>query len=339
MFCLVLNARLGASLIVAALAFAAGTLPAAAQVPIMAPFNVPGAVDGGVTRHADVAYADGSGRKLDVYTPDKPMGPSPVVMFIHGGSWSGGAKYEYEFIGRAFAANGYVAVIPDYRKWPEVAYPDFLSDNAQAVRWIEDHIGEFGGDKTRLFLAGHSAGAYNAVMLGLDRSFLREYEVTIPIRAVAGISGPYNFYPFEYDEVRRTFGDAPNPEGTQPVNLVTSDAPPMLLVSGTSDPIVRRQNSEELARRLQAQNIWVTEKYYEGFGHMEPIIAFGALWRWRMPVLADTLEFFQRFGAFPSGVARPVYTPEPPVAEQDPTTALIQKLDEILAPISAGEGG
>lgn len=313
--------------------------PATAQVTIFSAFNLPGAVDGGARKHADIPYADGERKKLDVYRPENQSGPAPVVMFIYGGGWAAGDKFEYEFVGRAFAAAGYVAVIPDYRKYPEVAYPDFLSDNAEAIKWVEDNIAGYGGDKSRFFLAGHSAGAYNAVMLSLDQSFLREFGVTMPILAVAGISGPYNFYPFEYDEVRRVFGQAPNPEGTQPINLITANAPPMLLMSGTSDPIVKSANTSAFAKRLRAQNIWVTEKYYEGFGHMEPVISLGALWRWRMPVLTDTIEFFQTFGAFPSGAPRPLYTPEPPVEQQDPMTALIEEMDAILEPIGGTPGG
>jgi acetyl esterase/lipase len=320
------------------LAVAAAT-PSLAQVTIFSAFNLGPAVDPGVRKEADVAYADGDRKKLDIYTPEKPEGPAPVVMFIYGGGWAAGDKFEYEFVGRAFAAAGYVAVIPDYRKFPEVAYPDFLSDNAQAIKWVEDNIANYGGDTSRFFVVGHSAGAYNSMMLSLDSSFLREFGVTMPIRAVAGISGPYNFYPFEYDEVRRVFGKAPNPEGTQPINLVTSNAPPMLLMSGTTDPIVRVENSTAMAEKLRAQGVWVTEKFYDGFGHMEPVIALGALWRWRMPVLADTLGFFQTFGAFPSGAPRPLYTPEAPVEQQDPMTALIKEMDAILEPISAGSGG
>lgn len=315
----------------------ATALPAAAQaVTIFSPFNIGAAVDQGVRKDENVAYADGERKKLDIYRPEKQTGPAPVVMFIYGGGWAAGDKFEYDFVGRAFAANGYVAVIADYRKFPEVAYPDFVSDNAEAMKWIEDNIANYGGDTNRFFLAGHSAGAYNAVMLALDHSFRREFGVTMPIRAVAGISGPYNFYPFEYDEVRRVFGKAPNPEGTQPVNLVTSEASPMLLMSGTTDPIVRMQNTTALAERLRAQGIWVSEKFYDGFGHMEPVIALGAMWRWRMPVLADTLAFFQTFGAFPSGAPRQLYTPEPPV--DDAMTALIKQMDDILVPISHSGG-
>ena len=135
--------------------------------------------------------------------------------------------------------------------------------------------------------------------------------------------------------MRDAFGEAPNPEGTQPINLVTPDAPPMLLVSsGTSDPIVRVQNSKALAEKLREHGVWVTEKYYDGFGHLEPVIALGAMWRWRMPVLADTVEFFQRFGAFPSGVPRPLYTPEPPVEKQDMLAELIKEMDLVFVPIA-----
>lgn len=305
-------------------------LPVAAQVTIFSPFNVAEAMDQGVKKSAGVPYADGERKKLDVYRPLKGSGPAPVVMFIYGGSWRAGDRFEYEFVGRALAAAGFVVVVPDYRLWPEVRYPEFLEDNAQAMKWVEDNIRGYGGDPRRFFLAGHSAGAYNAVMLGLDRSFQREYGVTMPVRGIAGISGPYNFYPFEYDQVRDTFGPAPNPEGTQPINLVTPDAPPIFLASGTADPIVRVENSRALADKLRASNVWVTEKYYEGFGHLEPVLALGAMLRFRMPVLQDMVDFFQTFGAFPSGTPRPVFTPDPP---EDRMTALIRQMDEVLAPI------
>lgn len=312
------------------------TIPTAAGVNFLTPFNLPGAYDEDAVKLGDgVPFADGQRFKLDVYTPKNPTGPAPVVMFIYGGAWEAGDRADYEFVGRALASRGFVTVIPDYRVYPEVTYPEFLEDNAAAVRWIEQNISRYGGDTKRFFLSGHSAGAYNAVMLALDGSFLREYGVTMPIRGVAAISGPYDFYPFEYDQVRHAFGKAPSPEGTQPVNLVQPEAPPMLLLSGTIDPIVRIQNTEHLAQKLKAQNNWVSVKFYEGAGHMEPVIAMGALWRWRFPVLEDVTEFFSRFGAFPGGVPVPRgYTPEPPVGQPD-MQQIIARLDSMFAPISS----
>ncbi|HEY4198929.1 MAG TPA: alpha/beta hydrolase [Devosiaceae bacterium] len=305
--------------------------PAAAQ-DIMAPFNVGAAMDDAAVLGQGIAYGDGDRMKLDIYGPKDPTGPAPVVMFIYGGSWKQGSRADYQFVGRALAANGFVAVIPDYRLYPEVSYPKFLEDNAAAVKWIQDNIESYGGDTSRFFIAGHSAGAYNAVMLGVEKSFLNEYQVTMPVKGIAAISGPYDFYPFEYDEVRNTFGNTDNPEGTQPVNLITSDEPPMLLLQGNQDPIVRMQNTDHLAHKLKDAGDWVTVKYYNNIGHMEPVFAIGALWRWRAPVLADMVAFFTQFGAFPSGAPKPAYTPAAPDGQTN-IEATIARLDAVLDPI------
>lgn len=324
--------------LLAALTMAALLLPNAVQaVSIMDPFNIPAAMDGGTSKVGDgIAYADGARTKLDVYAPEERGAPAPVVFFIYGGGWSRGERGEYEFVGRALASRGFVTVIADYRLYPEVRYPDFLEDGARALRWVQDNIANYGGDPNRLFLAGHSAGAYNAVMQALDPAFRAEYGVTMPILAVAALSGPYDFYPFEYNEVRDVFGEAPNPQGTQPINLITAESPPMYLATGTTDPIVRVQNTERFAERLRAQGVWVTSQYYDGFGHMEPVLAMGALWRWRMPVLDDMVGFFQRFGAFPSGVPYLAVAPEEPQMLPDsvaPIDQIVSELNAMFQPI------
>lgn len=304
---------------------------------VMDPFNLPAAMDGGTVKvGSDIPYADGPRHKLDVYAPEQRGALSPVVFFIYGGGWSRGEKYEYQFVGQALASRGFVVVIADYRLYPEVAYPDFLSDSANALGWVQDNIASYGGDPNRLFLAGHSAGAYNSVMLGLDPSFLREYGVTMPILGIAALSGPFDFYPFEYNEVREVFGKAPNPQGTQPINLVTSDSPPMYLATGTTDPIVRMQNTERFAQKLKDNGVWVTTRYYDGFGHMEPVLAMGALWRWRMPVLDDMVAFFQMFGAFPGGVPYVAVAPEAPEQLPEaiaPMEQIVQQMNEMFQPI------
>ena len=322
----------------AAIALLAALLPASAHaVSIMDPFNVSAAMDSGTSRVGDaIAYGDGNRSRLDVYAPEQRGAAAPVVFFIYGGGWSRGERREYEFVGRALASRGFVTVIADYRLWPEVSYPSFLEDGARALRWVQDNIAQYGGDPNRLFLAGHSAGAYNAVMQALDPSFRNEFGVTMPILGVAALSGPFDFYPFEYNEVRDVFGQAPNPEGTQPINLITSASPPMYLATGTTDPIVRMQNTERFADRLRAQGVWVTSQYYDGFGHMEPVIAMGALWRWRMPVLDDMVGFFQRFGAFPSGVPYLAVAPEAPEMLPEsvmPTDQIVQQLNDLYQPI------
>ena len=282
-----------------AFALGAGLLPSQAQaVSLMDPFNIPTAVDGGVVKIGDgIAYAGGPRGKLDVYVKQNPNANAPVVMFIYGGGWNRGERWEYDFVGRALASRGFVAVIPDYRLVPEVTYPAFLYDVAVAAKWVEDNITTFGGNPNKLFMAGHSAGAYNAVMMGLDPSFFRDAGCGLKVRGVAGLAGPYDFYPFEFNEVQAAFGYAANPEGTQPVKLVTSDAPPMFLATGNLDLIVKTDNTTALATKLREHNVPVDERYYDGIGHMEIVTAMGAMLRWRAPVLDDMVNFYASLGA------------------------------------------
>jgi acetyl esterase/lipase len=311
-------------------------LPVSAfAISLMDPFNLPPAMDADAVQIGNgVPYADGARQKLDVYAPQNPTGPAPVVFFIYGGGWNRGERSDYVFAGRALASRGFVVVIADYRLVPEVRYPGFLEDNAQAIKWTQDNIASYGGDPQRLFLAGHSAGAYNAVMLALDPSFLAEYGVTVPIRAVAALSGPFDFYPFEYGEVTEAFGQAPNPEGTQPINLVTPDAPPMFLATGMNDPIVRAINTEKLAKKLTDQGVWVTTKYYDGIGHMEAATSLGAMMRWRAPILDDMVFFFESFGAFPNDAPRRVAAPLEPAGDTGQMADIMKRLDETFQPVS-----
>jgi len=317
-------------------AAALGALAGPAQaISLMDPFNLPPAMDPETVQlGTGVAYADGPRKKLDVYAPETQIGAAPVVFFIYGGGWNRGQRSDYQFVGRALAARGFVVVVADYRLVPEVRYPEFLEDCAQALRWTQDNIASYGGDPQRLFLAGHSAGAYNAVMLGLDPSFLRDYGVTVPIRGIAALAGPFDFYPFEYGEVSAAFGSAPNPEGTQPVNLVTSDAPPMFLATGMYDPIVRPRNTETLAKKLTSSGVWVTTKYYEGIGHMEAVTSLGAMMRWRAPILSDMVFFFESFGAFPNQAPRRVAAPLEPAGQAGRMADVLKRLEETFEPVS-----
>lgn len=189
-------------------------------------------------------------QKIDVFVPPSP-GPHPVLVFIPGGGWHSGTAGEYHFIGRNFARAGYVTVLAGYRLVPDGRYPRMLEDSALAVRWALDHAHAWGGDPQRLFLMGHSAGAYNAAMLGLERQWLGRLGVGEgAVKGVIGLSGPYDFLPFTSDSARAAFGHVPDPAQTQPVRFARGDAPPMLLLTGDSDTTVKPRNSLALARAL-----------------------------------------------------------------------------------------
>ena len=93
---------------------------------------------------------------------------------------------------------------------------------------MQDNAGAFGGDPRAILLAGHSAGAYIAMQLATDQAFLREIGVDpARLRGVAGLAGPYDFYPFSVPASRAAFGAWPEPQDTQPIAQVSPGLPPM----------------------------------------------------------------------------------------------------------------
>lgn len=242
----------------------------------------------------DVPYGPAARHKLDIYAPRRTDGPVPVVSFVYGGSWMDGDRRNYGFAGRALAALGYVTVIADYRLVPEIEYPGFLEDGAAAFSFVAEHIGRYGGDAQRMALMGHSAGAYNAVMLALDPAYLKRAGLLDRVRCVVGLSGPYDFFPFDGPISRRTFGAVQEPRTTQPIHHVTSASPPVLLGHGGRDRLVYPRNSVALAQRLRLAGVAVEEAHYPRLAHAQPLLALSRPARGIAPVLADVAGFLRR---------------------------------------------
>lgn len=251
---------------------------------------------GSGTKRAGTAIAFGDqGLTLDVWKPEQDSdGPLPVLVFFHGGGWVKGDHDAYAFAGRAFAKRGYVVVIPDYRKVPDVRFPAFIEDGAAAVRWTRENIAQFGGDADRIALAGHSAGAHTAVTLALDPRWL-EAEGVAPetVRAIIGLSGPYDFYPFDKKRSIDAMSQWPKPRDTQPIEFARADAPPMLLVTSSEDTVVRPYNAVNLAARLREVGAPVEFENYQGLSHEDVMMAISKIYRGKAPVLDRSVAFLE----------------------------------------------
>jgi acetyl esterase/lipase len=238
------------------------------------------------------AYGSDPRQKLDVYAPRGAAGGAPVAVFFYGGSWDTGRRQDYNWVGRALAARGFVTVVADYRLYPQVRYPGFLEDGARAVRWSVDHAKDFGGDPGRIVLIGHSAGAYSALMLGLDRRYLVEAGVDPSrIRAMAGLSGPYDFLPLEGEITPKIFGQEKDLQATQPLAHVRPDAPPAFLATGDQDTMVYPRNTTALAAALRARGAVVEAHLYPGVDHVKMVLALSRTFRGTAPVLDQMTAF------------------------------------------------
>jgi acetyl esterase/lipase len=235
------------------------------------------------------------GQTLDIWAPaDPPAGKLPVVIFWYGGGWAKGDRAAYAFAGRALAKDGFLVVIPDYRKVPEVRFPAFLDDGAEAVAWVQANVAEHGGDPGRVAFMGHSAGAYQAVMLALDSKRLAAAGADPGIvKAAVGLSGPYDFYPFDKPRSIAAMGQWPRPEETQPIAFARADAPPLLLVTSEGDETVRPKNANNLAAKLRGMGAPVEVKNYGPLDHEEIVMALSKPFRAKGPVLADSAAFLK----------------------------------------------
>ena len=249
--------------------------------------------DGGYRLERDLAYGDLPRQRLDAYLPDGLAGPAPVVVFFYGGRWEAGAKGEFRFVGQALASRGFVAVIPDYRRYPAVRFPTFVEDGAAAVAWVRSNIGELGGDPGSLHLAGHSAGAHVAALLALDHRYLADVGVDREaVTSFVGLAGPYDFLPLDDPTLEEIFA-VEDMATTQPITFAERSAPPTLLLHGADDATVLPANSEHLADALATAGKHAELKIYPDLGHIGLLIALAAPLRWLAPVLADVSAFLR----------------------------------------------
>ena len=254
--------------------------------------------------HCDLAYGDHPRQRLDVFSPAGEP-DWPVLVFFHGGGWESGTKDHYSSIARELAPQGIGVVLVNYRLHPDVQYPVFMQDAAAAVRWVVDHIADYGGSPQQVFLAGHSAGAHIVALLGLDERFLAEQELDrMTIKGIVGMSGPYDLTALDghrqgdnlHSYLGAIMGGNTNLEVASPVCHTRADAPPILLLHGQLDGLVPPLQSDLLASAQAEAGGRVQVQLVEDLDHLDMILG---LFR-RLPEhpfsVVDEIERFIRSG-------------------------------------------
>ncbi len=208
----------------------------------------------------DVPYIQGTRSAadkdtLDLYLPEGRR-QAPVIVWYFGNQLMGGDKSEDAYIGRRFAAAGFVTVVVNYGLSPAVSHPAHVQDAAASFAWVKRHIAEYGGDADRVFASGYSAGGYLAALLATDGRYLAAHQLSPrDIRGVVPVSA---FYWVE----RR--GVAPDRDPTvwgtdravwvdaSPAHHLHANAPPMLILYADRDEDWRREQNVEVAAAMKA---------------------------------------------------------------------------------------
>ena len=251
----------------------------------------------GVVAHRDLAYVPGGDRKqrLDLYLPEDPPGgeatgePRPLVIWVHGGGWRGGNKSRCPPLKAGFVGRGYAVASVGYRLSGSAKFPAQIEDCRAAVRWLRAHADEYRLDPDRFGAWGASAGGHLVALLGTagdEKSFDvgENREVSAKVQAVCDYYGPSDLAAFAaaagYEQVARDPGSpvagllggpvaekADLARRASPIEYVSKDDPPFLIVHGTADAVVPLDQSVRLAAALEAAGVPVTLERLPDAGH------------------------------------------------------------------------
>jgi len=204
---------------------------------------------------------------LDIYIPEK-IKDFPTVIWFHGGGLTGGEKE----IPEALKNKGIAVIGVNYRFSPKVNAPKYIEDAAAATNWVFKNIKKYGGSENLVFISGHSAGGYLAAMVGLDKSYLKKYN--IDANQLAGII-PFSGQMITHFTIRKERGlgelDAQIDE-MAPLHFIRKDAPPLLLITGDREKelLGRYEENAYMARMMKLSGHTETTLYeVQGFDHVQ----------------------------------------------------------------------
>ena len=282
----------------------------AVQTGKVAAVNLIQPVPPNVVVQRDIEYGNSGNRPLllDLYSPKEVDMPVPGVIFVHGGSWKHGKKEDYRIYAIHFARLGYVVASIQYRLSREAPFPAAIHDVKAAVRYMRAEADSIGVDPNRIALAGGSAGGHLSMMVGYSAD-VPELDghsgysgVSSRVQCVVNLYGPTDMTT-EYvqkisttntavsDFFQGTFEEQPDTYAAgSPLNYVTNDDPPTLILHGTVDTLVPINQADILAKKLTEVGVPYVYDRLPGWPHsMDVARSVNKRCRWYME------RFFQRY--------------------------------------------
>lgn len=249
------------------------------SLPLLALLFAPTLSAAEVKVHRGLAYAEPRNERqlLDVYAPAQGK-DLPVVFWIHGGGWKAGDKKNVGVKPQAFVDQGFVFVATNYRFAPQVTVKEMTGDIARALRWVQDHAREYGGDPKSIFVMGHSAGAHLAALVCTDERYLKAEG--LPLSILKGCV-PVDVSVYDItkrlkdggavapDTFKAVFGESEEAyRELSPVTHVArgKDIPPFLILHVADRPETKAQ-SHWLSDKLKEAGVYARVVAAEGTTH------------------------------------------------------------------------
>ncbi len=242
---------------------------------------------GSFSKAKDISYGPIERQKLDIYKADKPRANAPVLVFIHGGSWSEGSKDIYKFLAEGFTSEGFDVIVPNYRLYPEAIYPQMIQDSAKAIAYAARQYPE-----RALAVMGHSAGAYNALMATLNKEYLAGEGVDVceRVAGVISLAAPTGAYELKEEPYVTIFPDRFQNDDA-PLAYADLSAPALFMMNGADDTTVGPKNAEELAAKVSARGGVAELKIYDGVNHIEAVQFLSRHFDGKATLKSDIIRF------------------------------------------------
>lgn len=231
----------------------------------------------------NINYANNTEEKntLNIFYKNDSIKNKPVLIFIHGGSWSSGKKETYWWLGRNFARKGIVTVIINYPLAPNAQYEKMADDCALAVKWVQKNIADYTASADKIFVMGHSAGAHLGELINADPKYFQHAGIKNPIKGMI-LNDPFGLDIYEYlteaekdnyyYDFLRTFTDKPAVwKLASPLDYVNNINNPHLLFYGSKTYGAIKLQTPRLYEKLKANNIPVEIKEVTGKSHVPMI--------------------------------------------------------------------
>ncbi len=254
-----------------------------------APVNILNGItpSGSFSKAKDISYGPLDRQKLDIYKAQEPKANTPVLIFIHGGSWSEGRKDIYKFLAEGFTSEGYDIVVPNYRLYPNALYPQMIEDTAKAVAFTAKQYPD-----RPLVLMGHSAGAYNALMIGLNKDFLLAENIAVceRISGIVSLASPTGAYELKEEPYITIFPDRFQ-KNDAPLAYANASSPRLFLMNGADDTTVGPKNAQKLAAAVKQHGGFAKLKIYDGMDHTDAVKLLSRHFDSDGPLKSDILAF------------------------------------------------